>query len=362
MTNMQAEPISQKDRIYSIDIVRGLALFGILLVNLPSFIMYSEDVPLPIEAGIDAWIRLSYDLFIQTKFFGIFSFLFGLGFYIFMSRAEQRGQKVFRLFSRRLLAMFAIGVIHIFIWFGDILAVYALLGFLLMPFYRRKPSTILAWAGSLGGVYMLTQGVALVQTLNGQEVYSFVASLQTTLIPIFVMFLFGLYAGSRGLIAQIREHKPLLKRIAATTLVISLPIAAGIMWASGVVYGPKLEQVNKILVDLSTLPMALCFIASLFLLLDRELARKILQPFAYTGQMGLTTYLGQTVIMTILIPLFGITAMPLSSWLLLAFPIYAFQLLVSWLWLKRFNRGPMEKLWRFLTYGRKKKSVPAPAN
>ncbi|MFS0558114.1 hypothetical protein [Brevibacillus sp. 179-C9.3 HS] len=58
-----------------------------------------------------------------------------------------------------------------------------------------------------------------------------------------------------------------------TTLVISLPIAIGIVWASGVVFGPKLEQVNAILVDLSTLPTALFFIASLFLLLDRELVR-----------------------------------------------------------------------------------------
>lgn len=358
---MQAEPIAKKDRIFSIDIVRGLALFGILLVNLPGFILYTEAVNVPAELGINAWIRLSYDLFIQTKFFSMFAFLFGLGFYIFMSRAEQKGQKVFRLFSRRLFAMLLIGIIHILIWFGDILTVYALLGFLLMPFYRRKPSTILAWAGSLGGVYMLAQGVALVQTLGGQEVYSFVASFQSTLIPIYVMFLLGLYAGKRGLIAQIQEHKPFLRKIAAATLAISLPIAAGIVWTSGVVSGSKLEYVNQILVDLSTLPTALLFLSSLFLVLDREPVQRVLQPFAYTGQMGLTTYLGQTVIVKALIFAFGISAMSLSSWFLLALPIYAFQLLFSWLWLNRFERGPMENLWRFMTYGRKKKNgQPAP--
>src|SRR5690606_5865713 len=83
---------------------------------------------------------------IQVKFVSIFSFLFGLGLYIFMSRAEEKGKRVYRLFSRRLIGLALFGLIHlVFLWYGDILLIYAIAGFCLMLFYKRKLKTIMVW-------------------------------------------------------------------------------------------------------------------------------------------------------------------------------------------------------------------------
>ena len=151
---MNSSPVLGKERIVTIDIIRGFALFGIFLVNMPAF--HSADFLRSIYAveaewsGADYWIDLFFTLFIDMKFFTMFSFLFGLGFYIFMSRAEQKGLKVKSLYLRRILGLFLFGLSHlILLWFGDILHTYALTGLLLLFFYKRKIKTMIIWAFSL---------------------------------------------------------------------------------------------------------------------------------------------------------------------------------------------------------------------
>lgn len=111
---MNASPIEARDRIASLDVIRGFALFGIFLVNMPLFqwpVFTGNLYLLHYELStIDRWIRMLFDVFIETKFFSIFSLLFGLGFYLFMSRAEEKGQRVYRLFSRRLFILALFGV------------------------------------------------------------------------------------------------------------------------------------------------------------------------------------------------------------------------------------------------------------
>lgn len=88
--------IEEKERIIEIDIIRGIAILGIFFVNLPEMLV-APMVSIK-YMGMDGWVRLIYNMLIQTKFYTIFSFLFGLGFYIFMSRAEARGDKMYKLF------------------------------------------------------------------------------------------------------------------------------------------------------------------------------------------------------------------------------------------------------------------------
>ena len=91
--------------------------------------------------GLDSYIRLFYDMFIQTKFYTIFSFLFGLGFYIFMNRAEAKTDRPKTLFVRRLLILLLFGFLHyVLLWDGDILHSYAIAGFFLLLFYKREPT------------------------------------------------------------------------------------------------------------------------------------------------------------------------------------------------------------------------------
>lgn len=142
-----------------LDVIRGFALFGILLVNMPAFHspnfinqLYSVDVP---YGGLDAVVYAFLQLFVQVKFFTIFSFLFGVGFYLFMKRAEAKGLRMKSLFFRRASILLIIGLLHlIFLWFGDILHLYAVGGFLLVAFYNRMPKTLIKWAFSLLAIYL----------------------------------------------------------------------------------------------------------------------------------------------------------------------------------------------------------------
>lgn len=358
---MGAEPIAKRDRIFSIDIVRGIALFGILIVNMPSFLIYTEEMPMPEETGINALLRLLYDVMIQTKFYSIFSFLFGLGFFIFMSRAEQRRDKVYWRFTRRLLALLLIGIVHMVIWFGDILTVYAVIGFLLIPFYRRKTSTILAWAGGTGLLYTAAKAIVLWQTLSGVEINTWASAIGSDILAIFTMFLLGLYAGKRGLISAVATHVKLLKSVCLTALVLSIPVECAMIWTY-VHPGETMDAAREIMVNLGTLPTALFFIAGLFVLLTKERIQRVLRPFGYAGQMALSNYLGQTFLVMTIIHFFHIQPMPLVKWLYLAIGIYVFQLVASTIWMRYFERGPMETVWRFMTYGRRRTKPATPAN
>ncbi|MEG0440405.1 MAG: hypothetical protein RR587_14315, partial [Solibacillus sp.] len=146
--------VTQKERIVSLDIIRGLALFGILFINVAAFKILVEG-ELPEYSGINGIIETFIDIFIEKKFFSIFSFLFGVGFYIFASRAEARGDKPRWRFARRLLALLLIGIVHIIVFWGSILSIYAIIGFLLIPFYNAKISTISKWLFAIITVHVL---------------------------------------------------------------------------------------------------------------------------------------------------------------------------------------------------------------
>src|SRR5271170_7202814 len=146
-------PITSAERILYIDILRGMALFGILAANMRGFNapsdLYGNISPL-FHGRADLIAQGFIDIFIQGKFVTLFSFLFGLGFAVQMSRAEARGAKFMSFYPRRLAALALFGLIHgILIWWGDILLTYALAGALLLFFRNRSQKTVLWWAGSI---------------------------------------------------------------------------------------------------------------------------------------------------------------------------------------------------------------------
>ncbi|PDY96059.1 DUF418 domain-containing protein, partial [Bacillus thuringiensis] len=134
--------MQQNARIHSLDIIRGIAILCILFANLPT--MTGLD-PFN-QAGYtstDKTIRFLVDLFIQTKFYTIFAFLFGVGFYIFMKNTEAKGYPMYKLFTRRLCILLVFGLLHFtFLWYGDILHAYAIAGFILLFFYKRSTKLI----------------------------------------------------------------------------------------------------------------------------------------------------------------------------------------------------------------------------
>jgi uncharacterized protein len=143
-------PIADSERVRWIDALRGFALLGIIVANLESsmlrFLLPGKGHDLGPLASLNVPFEFFESALIQGKFYSIFSFLFGLGFSIQMMRAAERGGRFGAFFRRRLAALLLIGIVHAFIWLGDILTLYALCGFVLLPFRTRSDRTILWWA------------------------------------------------------------------------------------------------------------------------------------------------------------------------------------------------------------------------
>ncbi|OEH92869.1 hypothetical protein BFG57_01895 [Bacillus solimangrovi] len=369
-----------KERIIALDIIRGFALFGILLVNMPSF----SGSDLFLYSGIDLNIRLIFDLFIQTKFYTIFSFLFGLGFYIFMKRAESRGENVNRLFTKRLLALLLFGVLHIvFFWDGDILHTYAILGFFLLLFYRRTTKTVLIWTIVILVGYLLFLVILNVQSgeINNVEIHALYEKLQAYQslpygelliwrfaneipplvgnipysINIFGMFLLGLYAGKLDIFRNVDTFKKLLKRTQLISFLLSVPtlILMTYIFTHWLEISTMLKSQYFVLMNASGMTLSVFYITSITLLLEKHTWRQLLHPLRYVGQMALTNYLLQTIICFIIFYWFGLFG-KVTLWqsLIITIIIYPVQVMTSYMWLRRFQFGPFEWLWRIMTYGK----------
>lgn len=394
---MSNESVLGKNRIVTLDIIRGFAILGIFLVNMPSF-TGSESM---IYTGIDKTIRMLFDLFVQTKFYTIFSFLFGLGFYIFMTRAEARGEKVFRLFSRRLFVLLMFGILHIvLLWEGDILHTYAITGFFLLLFYRCKPKTILIWAFSLILFFQFLLGSSALLTyiseqFDGSDHFSeemkqdtlsrgqekidayttksygellkwripneeveLLYNIPFAIPDILGMFLLGLFAGKIDLFRRVKELKRKLRITQIITLLLSIPALAAIVWSYS-----KLDEVtfmyslgNYFFVHFSGLTLSIFYIVSITLMLESQIWQRLLNPFRYVGQMALTNYLCQTFFGFIVFYGFGLFGqVSLAKGLLYSISFYCVQLICSYFWLKKFQFGPFEWLWRAMTYGKVQK-------
>lgn len=344
---MSTSSIPQKERIVALDIIRGLALFGILFINVKGYILLTEGMEIPVYNGINAVIDTLINIFVEKKFFSIFSFLFGVGFYIFASRAEKRGDKPLRRFSRRLLTLFVIGVVQVFFFWGTILPFYALIGFLLLPFYRAKVATGSKWLAGITGVYLL----ALILKLTGAA--GLLSSVLDVIVAdstlIFLMFLAGFLAAKSDLIRRVGEWKNHIRLVA----IGSLPIVAGFSIWTWFAAENGVDEL-KLIVSLGTIPAVLFYLSSLFLLLEREQIRSFLTPVSKVGQMALTNYVAQSFIGSLIISIMGLETVSPVNVVIIACLIFIVQIIFSSLWFKFFTMGPLEKMWRFMTYGKQK--------
>ena len=339
--------VTQKERILSLDIIRGLALFGILFINVGAYQVIIEGGPMPDYSGINGVIDSLIDIFIEKKFFSIFSFLFGVGFYIFASRAEARGDKPKRRFARRLVALLIIGIIHIFLFWGSILAIYAIIGFLLLPFYSAEISTICKWLFTiitlhilaiLGQLYMPTNSImATILGLLGNDA-----------IAIFIMFLSGFLVAKAGWISHIGAHIKKIKWLLLVTGPFFIGFSLWIWFAS-----QADDQQLQSIIGLGVVPTTYFYVACLFTILENRQIEKIFQPIGRVGQMAFTNYLAQSFIGMAIISIMGLEVVSPSDIVVIASIIFVIQMIFSMIWFKFFSIGPFEKLWRYMTYGKK---------
>ena len=391
-------PALTGERRETLDAVRGVAVLGILLINIDAFSGYAFLTPaqrrgLPMSAMDGAvWFLLA--MLIEAKFYSLFSFLFGVGFAVFVQRAAARGADAVRLFKRRLVGLLLIGLIHtIFIWMGDILVTYAVLGFGLIPFLRRPDRTVIRWGiGMLAApivIYAVLVALASLAPASpaapGEALPPFLvraadkfaagnyleiveANLAFTIAQIFRrlvlmfhprvfgMFLLGLYVGRRGLFANPGGHRQLLVKVVVVGFTIGLPVAAvGAALESDVPGLPNFVRwIETTAKSISAPALALAYAAGLALLFER--ARWLRGAFAPVGRMALTSYLTHSFVGILVFYGIGFglfRRVPIGLSVTGALVLFMLQMAISRAWLARANFGPAEWFWRMFTYRRR---------
>lgn len=339
--------IKQKERIISLDIIRGFALFGILLINVGAYQIITDGSQIPDYQGMNKVIGNLIDIFIEKKFFSIFSFLFGAGFYIFSSRAESRGDKPRWRFIRRLLSLLLIGIIHFMFFWGSILYAYAIIGFFLVPFYRAKVLTISKWLGGLITIYILSQLLGIFAPDMG-VISNVIAFFGNDIITIFIMFLSGFLAAKANWFRKISDLSIQIRRLQIITFPLFVVFSTWIWFA----LQDNDQHIQKI-IALGTIPTTYLYLSIMFLMLENKLVAKLLQPIARVGQMAFTNYWAQSFIGLAIISLMGLEVVSPINIVIISIIIFTIQIIYSVIWFRFFKMGPLEKVWRFMTYGRR---------
>lgn len=390
-----AAPVAETQRHDVLDCLRGIALFGVLLVNLRDFSLYSL---LP-AAARDALATAPWDqalevvmaALVDVKAATLFSLLFGVGFALQMQRAESGGDGATQRYVRRLLLLLAIGIAHAWLlWWGDILRYYAVLGLLLVPLGRGDPrrlavlGLIVALFGApllrpwivplLGAVVPADQAAtAAFAAFSGSEADAMIgANLDYDLrmrvanwsLVFFVLgrLLLGAALGFAGVLQNPQQHLPFWRALLRWLLPAGLLLSAfallrdhGLAFADGWWRTGTARSVSAVLRSAASLSLALAYMALAVLLFQQPRWRRLLQWFAPVGRMALTNYLGQSVLGIALFYGVGLGLGPrlgLVGILAAAVLIFVLQGWASRWWLSRFRFGPAEWLWRSATYGR----------
>ncbi|HEX8400547.1 MAG TPA: DUF418 domain-containing protein [Allosphingosinicella sp.] len=392
-------PIAADERIILLDALRGFALLGVFVANMHSFsgwFMLGPDGQVALFGATARDVEgLVFGWLIEGKFYTIFSLLFGIGFALQLDRLDRRGDAAAARFRRRMGALLLIGLIHLLaIWFGDILTLYALSGFLLLAVRGWTDSALLrlatvlillpvpaaflvhltGWPADLG-LYGVSERVAaatghstanMVAWMRAPEWKSFadwqasfvfyrIGSLiaQWRLAKVFGIMAIGLWAGRRLIDGTLFTDRARLRRVMLWGLAIGLPanLLTALMGGVEGPYGWPLV-LSEIGYALGVVPLGLAYGAAFALAWPRR--SRVLGIFTPVGRMALTNYLAQSVIGVAIFHGIGLglggTLSP-AFLLPLTLAIFAGQILLSRLWLARFGQGPMERLWRWMTYG-----------
>ena len=386
-------PTTERQRHVILDALRGLALMGIALANFPEFALWtflsSEQQAAMPTAYIDEIVRFLQYLVVDGKFYSIFSILFGIGFSLIM---ERHG---LRLFVRRMLILVIIGFLHLmFIWSGDILLLYAVGGLLLTlmiglsdkslfilalslimipvgldaliefggfnfpePFYQAwwnkaealgiNEANFASWlrdANSYGQMFaFLVQGAY-------ERLWEFVEGHR--LPKVVGLFILGYLASKHRLYARLQDL-PLLKAL-YWSVSIGLPTSLLYAWSatSGHPWG---LTVHSLLYGVSVIPLAIVFIIGICLLYLQSPKSVVFRWLAAPGRMALSCYISHSLIGVLLFYGLGFglgTSLGLVYIELIALVVFFIQIIVCRIWLNYFRFGPLEWLWRMLTYGR----------
>ncbi len=336
-----AMPVRKKERFAILDILRGFALVGIAVANFPEFALFTflkpDAVAAMPTAGADRWVRFLQYVFVDGKFYTIFSLLFGIGFSIIISNAMRRGASGFRIFYRRMAILLGFGFVHLmFIWSGDILMLYALMGMLLPLFRNCSDRTLLSWAAVLlfvpviidfacefagvslsAGVVRLQQHYCAKYGITDDNfaywlrdadsyggVFQFLVQGALVRVQEFVdgnryfkvmgLFLIGFCIGRRRMYAHTVMRRRMLRRVALTGCCAGLPLSVVYAW-SAVNGHPWGNAAHSLLYFVSVYIVGFAYVAAICLVYNRHPRARVFSLFSAPGRMALTNYIGQSV-------------------------------------------------------------------
>jgi uncharacterized protein len=389
-------PVCETERIIALDVVRGLAVLGILVTNIQHFAMFAATARDPtlygdLNGANFGVYALTFIVFYQ-KFLPIFSMLFGAGIVLAAARREAAGLSAASLHYRRMLVLLLIGLAHAYLlWYGDILVTYALCGMVMFVFRRQHPGILFAIGAVMliigptlrfliyilpaivgsGGGGGEAETEAMIQTdldafrgpwleqLAQRATYAFEG--QTRGIPVVLfwragglmaigmaLYKLGVLTGARG--------RGFYTALAATTIGIALPVTvAGFVGLAATEWDNFwLRELGYLVIYFLGIPIGLGY-ASLLLLGGNWLTGSPPgRALAAVGRMALSHYLMQSVVCTFLFYGHGLGwygSVERTGQLMLVVGIWILQLVVSQLWLRRFRYGPAEWVWRSLAYG-----------
>jgi uncharacterized protein len=423
-----AAPVSETERLKLIDALRGVALLGILLMNIPGFAMpdyFSESFNSD-PANVNFWVSAVISVVFEGKMRALFGMIFGAGVLLFVSKKEQAGRSVTGLFYRRMFWLVLFGLIHahLILWIGDIVYLYGFCGMLVYLCRKVKP-IYLVLGVPLVAVFDFTAGTLFYQQLRDRRIayveasaaaaantplteaqkdalarwrevektllpnredarentrkmksgYATVAGhlrplawkIETVFLPIEIwdslalMFL-GLALYQWGFLSGHWSNRD-YARVAAIGYGIGLPLATYSFY-HGYLYSPNLEftlrrmelvpiEWVRLIYPFQRIFLVLAHVSALILLYKSRYAQPLFRRLEAVGQMALTNYIMQSVICTLFFFGYGLNYYAELEFYQIYFVvlvIWIVQLIVSPLWLRFFLFGPLEWVWRSLTY------------
>lgn len=403
-------PVQLNERAEILDVLRGLAILGIFIANSANFSGYvflDEDKQKELFTyASDQWVRYFFIALIEGKFYSLFSLLFGIGFSIILVRNEQKGRNPLPVFYRRLSILMVFGFAHaLLLWDGDILLLYGLIG-LVLPVFRNLPDkTLLITAVVLlispilidtvrlafdfspghslfkiaqhidaqNGIptdntfayYLFQPGAGYKEILNWNLsgfFYRYEYILNSNRIPkVLAMFLVGFVAGRKMIFARLNEHQNLLMQLRKYGFLIGMPFSFAMAYFEldgKSVPGNAMGLLDTLSYALSVVPLSLAFTATICIWWMNPSGSVMLNRIAPVGRMALTNYIMQTILGIIIYYNLGFglgLKFGVTIFIPIAIGVFIFQVIFSNFWFKHFDYGPLEWIWRQLTYGKRLK-------
>ena len=388
------QPVAPEARLLQLDVLRGLALLGVLLVNLSLFSgsewIFEAHQPYPLGWG-GAVLQFLCTALVESKAAALLAMLFGAGLAIQAEALDRRGEPHLPFSLRRVGALALLGLAHSFLlWDGDILLDYALISLLMLPILRVGPRRllwtlpllwaaagllILPFAGRIASASSLLEASARFQALsagphaapswvemwryNAWEMVHVMGPVRlANRLPILLpFFLLGAYFWKKGFFSDPGRHRRTLVRLLVLFGLLGLaanliPQARVWAFATTLTFRP-FRVLLRVSYLLAKPGLTLGYAAGLLLLMEHPGIRRALGIFAPLGRMALTQYLLQSLVCTWVFNGHGLGLygkVPVSHYLAGGVVFFALQVATSHLWLARFRMGPAEWLWRRLTY------------